>query len=150
MDKQDSYGITILNDDNYEAEIKAHEYLFVLFYSSTKSDAGGLLHDYYVAAGRLADKLGHDEPNAKADVQRHYLAKIDMAENKRIAKSLGIKDNTDVLRWYHNGKSTGNHKAHPITSDLIIRHVLRKTGQADHHTDIVKCEDLVLFDTVHR
>jgi len=73
-----------------------------------------------------------------------------MAENKKISKSLGIKDNTDVLRWYHNGKSTGNHKAVYITADLIIRNVLRKTGQADHHTEAVKCEDLRLFDTEHR
>jgi len=67
VDKHDPYGITILNDDNFEAEVKAHEYLFVLFYSSTKSDAGGLLHEYYTAAGRLADKLGHDEPDAKPE-----------------------------------------------------------------------------------
>jgi len=139
----------MLNDQNFEAEIKAHEYLFVLFYSSESSDIGGLLHDYYTAAGRLADKLGHDEPDADP-LQRHYLAKIDMDKNKEIAKSLGIKDKSTVLRWYHDGKTTGNISIPYITSDYIIRHVLRKTGNADHHTEIIKCEDLKLFDSDHR
>jgi hypothetical protein len=58
------YGITILTDDNFEAEIKAHPFLFVLFYSSKLSNPDGLLHDYYKAAATLADKLGHDEPTA--------------------------------------------------------------------------------------
>jgi len=81
VERHDAFGITLLNDQNFDAEIKAHEYLFVLFYSSESSDIGGLLHDYYTAAGRLADKLGHDEPDADP-LQRHYLAKIDMDKNK--------------------------------------------------------------------
>ena len=67
-DKHDIYGITILNDVNFFEEIKAHEYLFVLFYSSDNRSQNHIEHDFSIAAAKLADILGHDEKDADLTV----------------------------------------------------------------------------------
>ena len=108
-----------------------------------------MVHDFAVAAGALADKLGHDEEDFTPEHwQRHYLAKYDMTTNENIHRSLKIRQK-QVLRWYNHGESTKNFDG-SHTSDSIVRYILRKTGQAKHHTSSVTCEELKKFEHFHR
>jgi len=107
-------GVLVLTDDNFDEELKNHEFLLVEFYAPWCGHCKKLAPEYAAAAEILAK---NDPPFS--------IAKVDATEQKKLAEKFGVQG-FPTLFFFKNGEKmdyTGGR-----TSDTIVQWVLKKSG----------------------
>jgi protein disulfide-isomerase A1 len=107
-------GVLVLTDDNFDEELKNHEFLLVEFYAPWCGHCKKLAPEYAAAAEILAK---NDPP--------FFIGKVDATEQKKLAEKFGVQG-FPTLFFFKNGEKqdyTGGR-----TTDTIVQWILKKSG----------------------
>jgi protein disulfide-isomerase A1 len=111
--------VLVLDDKNFDEELKNHESLLLEFYAPWCGHCKSLAPEY----AKAAEILSKENPPL-------HVAKIDATENTELAKRFEIQG-FPTLKFYKNGSYSDYDGAR--TAESIVRWVKKKTGPVVRH-----------------